>query len=495
MAGVALRPIRSLLSAVLAGGVWGAVAGWWTPRGPLTTPQALASLGTSVAIGLLVGWLSRSRWAILAAPAAFALVFELVRLRLDGPTVDSIHVSTYGLFAFATGRVFHALLSLLPMAMGAAMGAGIARLGSVSRDPLRSDSGEQHGWLHRLPGRLLTGATALALIALLIGLVVPARTEPIAGGVAELTTVTVGGRELGLMIRGQDSSSTVLLFLAGGPGGSELGAMRRHLPALEASFIVATLDQRGTGTSYSQLDPTDSYTLDGAIADVVAVTEQLRERFGRNRILLMGQSWGSLLGVLAVTQRPDLYSGFVGVGQMVDVSETDRHFYDATLDWARQDGNQSLIAELERIGPPPYDSMLDYETALSYEHQVWPYDHSRNSEGEGGFSENFLVEEYTLLDKVHLLPSFLDTFAVLYPQLQTIDFRQSVTMLEVPVYFVQGAHEAPGRAHPFDQWYSMLRAPTKDRVTFATSGHRALFEQPDEFVQYLTTTVLPDLAD
>ena len=55
--------------------------------------------------------------------------------------------------------------------------------------------------------------------------------------------------------------------------------MRRHSQALEDDFVVATLDQRGTGTSYDQLDPTDTMTLDEAVADAVAVTDYLRERF------------------------------------------------------------------------------------------------------------------------------------------------------------------------------------------------------------------------
>jgi len=293
------------------------------------------------------------------------------------------------------------------------------------------------------------------------------------------------------MVRGQNTRAPVLLFLAGGPGGSELGAMRRHLQALETHFVVATFDQRGTGKSYPELDPTDTLTLDGAVTDVLEVTSYLRDRFGQERILLVGQSWGSTLGVLAVQRNPEVFSGFVGVGQMVSQLATDRIFYRDTVAWARSRGNDTLVAELDRIGPPPYDRMLDYETALSYEHEVYPYDHTGNSEGEGGFSENFLVEEYTLLEKVHLLGAFMDTFAAMYPQLQDIDFRNSATSFQVPVFFVQGAHEASGRAHTFEQWYPTIQSPFKDRVTFGSSGHRPLFEQPDEFVAYLSQTVLP----
>ncbi len=343
---------------------------------------------------------------------------------------------------------------------------------------------------------------AFGLIAFTTALARPASTDPIVdaagrpvpGSVAELTTVEADGHELALMIRGHDVDNPVLLFLAGGPGGSEMGAMRNHLPELEESFTVVTLDQRGTGKSYVELDPTDTLTLDAAIDDVVIIADHLRDRFGQDRIYLAGQSWGSTLGVLAVQEQPDRFAAFIGVGQMVSQLATDRIFYDDTLAWAEANGDTGLLDELTAIGPPPYERMLDYETALSYEHEVYPYDHSANAEGEGGFSENFLVPEYALIDQVHLLGAFVDTFGAMYPQLQDIDFRRTATEFAVPMYFVQGANEAPGRADPFEAWYPMIDAPIKDVVVFDTSGHRPLFEQPDEFVRYMTETVLADTA-
>ena len=105
-------------------------------------------------------------------------------------------------------------------------------------------------------------------------------------------------------------------------------------------------------------------------------------------------------------------------------------------------------------------------------------------------SENLLVPEYSLIDQVHVLGAFMDTFTAVYPQLQDIDFRMSATDFEVPMFFVQGAHEAPGRAEPFNDWYPMVSAPQKDLVVLDTSGHRPLWEQPDEFVDYMVDTVL-----
>jgi len=84
-----------------------------------------------------------------------------------------------------------------------------------------------------------------------------------------------------------------------------------------------------------------------------------------------------------------------------------------------------MVEQLEASGPPPYTEMFPYETALSHEDLVYPYDHSGNSEGAGQMSENLLVGEYTLIDQLHVLGAFMDTFAALYPQLQGIDFRET----------------------------------------------------------------------
>lgn len=481
-----------VVAALALAALWGLLAAWWTPRGPLVTSEALAAMAIGLLVGAAAGLVSGSRWSMLAAPVGFVLAFEVARVGTDGPTVDAPVLSQYGLLALASGRGFHGLVGIVPMILGAALGAGTARrLDLPDRSAVSANTGVR---LRRAAAVLVSAA--LVVLAVLLARpasterIVAADGEPLEGSIAELTTVEVDGRDLGLMIRGNDVDNPVVLFLAGGPGGSERGAMRNHLEGLEESFTVATWDQRGTGTSYPALDPTDTLTLESQVDDTIAVTNHLRDRFDQDEIYLLGQSWGSTLGVLAVQQAPELYRAFIGTGQMVSQLGTDRIFYEDTLEWATETGNDGLVRELEAIGPPPYDRMLDYETALAYEHEVYPYDHSPNSEGEAGFSENLIVEEYTLTDQVHLLGAFLDTFAALYPQLQEIDFRETATEFEVPVFFVQGANEADGRAVLFDEWYPMLEAPIKDLAVLDTSGHRPLFEQPDEFVEYMTDTVL-----
>lgn len=496
-------PNRSIASAspprsqlLLAAGAltgWGLLAAWWTPRGPVTTAQALTAMAVGLLLGGVAGLVLRSRWAMLLAPVFFVIVFELARLGTVGLTAGGPHASTYGAIGLVVGRGIHGLLALTPMVLGASLGAAAARHRGSSMAQRHGPRGARSRI--RIAVTFVTAATVTLLA---VGIARPASTAaivnaggvPVEGSVAELTRVDINGHDLAMMIRGRSTTNPVLLFLAGGPGGTELGAMRHHGQDLEANFTVVTLDQRGAGRSYDQVDPASTLTLDNAVADTIAVTDYLRGRFDQDKVYLVGQSWGSILTVLAAQQRPDLFHAVVGSGQMVSPRETDRITYRDTLAWAGKTGNTALVNQLTASGPPPYSTMLDYEPALSHMSEVYPYDHRPNAEGAGEMSEGLLVGEYSLLDKAHVFAGFLDTFGILYPQLQGIDFRTDVPRLEVPVYLFQGRYETPSRAGLAKEWFTALDAPAKQLTLAATSGHRSLWEQPKQFHTFMTDTVL-----
>jgi proline iminopeptidase len=468
-----------ILGALALAVVAGLVAAWLTPRGPVTTAEAVGWLGGLLALGLAAGAVSGTRWAAPVALIGFVLAFELARLGTDGPTVDGIHPgSTYGFIALVVGRGFSYLLAVVPLLLGVLLGVDLAaRLG--------------WGGARRLgiPGWLATAGLAVAVLGLGFLLLRPASTativgpdgRPVPGSVAELTNVELGGHDQALLIRGRDADAPVFLHLAGGPGGTDLGAMRRDT-SLEDDFIVVTWDQRGTGKSYAALDPTDTLTPEQMVADTIELTEYLRGRFDEERIYLHGNSWGSLLGVLAVSARPDLYHAWIGSGQMVSPPETDRMFWEDTLTWAEANGDEELAATLRENGPPPYDDILAYEAALSHEHDWNQYP---EFDDEGEMPATLFVSENTLMDQVNGLRAFLDTFSVLYPRIQDIDLREGASRLEVPVYIVTGAHEARGRAVLADEWFDQLEAPHKERVVFEGSGHRPSFEEPGRFAQLM----------
>lgn len=461
----------------------GLLLGLAWPRGPVTTAQSLTWLAVALAAGLGCGYLLRSRWAALLAPVALALAVEVARLPARGPTVDAVRFDggLWGAVALVAGRGFDALVTALPLVVGALWGAALARRSAGAR-PRR---GVAHG------ARLTALVAASAVVVLLAAaLARPASTEPIvgpdgeplAGSIAEVTHIPVRGHSLGLMLRGRDADAPVLLFLEGGPGGTALGAMRYAGAGLEERFVVATWDQRGTGSSVAALEPLTTLTVANAVADTIAVTEHLRERFDEERIYLMGSSWGSTLGVLAVQARPDLYHAYLGTGQMVDQQETDRLMYAETLAYAEREGDAAFAARLRAIGPPPYTDMLRYPLAITSNPDWDAFTRGPDHDPRSSYPASLLVAEYTLTQQVRGMGALIDTFAAMYPQLQDVDFRRDVPRLEVPVYVVEGAYEAPGRRVLVDEWLTTLEAPTVRLVELPHSGHTPHLHEPGAFL-------------
>ena len=491
-------PVGSTLvrraGAVVAPAVAGLALGLTLPRGAMTTWQSLGALALAVVTGLVAGWLLRSRWAAVLAPVVLAVVFEITRLGADGPTVDAIRLSTvYAIAVFIAGRGFDALLVLLPLVVGAFWGAALTRPRHLTSPGLTSRRARA-GLVVRRTG--LGVATAVVAV-LALGIVRPAGTEPIvdasgepvAGSVAELVTLQVGDTDQTMMIRGRDADAPVLLFLEGGPGGTAIGALRYAGGALEEQFVVATWDQRGTGKSASAREPVEDFTIDRAVADTIEVTEYLVDRFDEEGVYVVGSSWGTTLGVLAVQQRPDLFHAYVGAGQMVDQFDTDLLMYAESLDYARRARDTDFEDQLLAIGPPPYSDPLNYPIALSSNPEWQDFTPGEDHEWRASYPLSLFVAEYTLTEQVRSAAALMDTFAVLYPQLEDVDFRRTVPRLEVPVYVVEGEHEATGRSTLAVEWFEMLSAPSKELVVFEHGGHTPHLDDPGSFADLMAGVV------
>jgi pimeloyl-ACP methyl ester carboxylesterase len=471
----------------------GLLTSFLAPRGPTTAANALFVMAIALVLGITGGALVRSRWSVVVLFVVYFLGIEAGRLDVVGPSLDLRLDNPYGIIALVLTRGVHGLLVLPPLAFGVLAGLAAAR---------------RLGWSPRATGRRLPiGSALIGLLAAGLAVLVawPASTPPVIGpdgqpaqrGIAEMATVRLGGADQTVMIRAADPDKPVLLYLSGGPGQSDLAYARVLLEPLTPDFVVAVWDQRGSGKSYGALDPTSSLTLQHAVADTVELSEYLRTRFGEQKIYLLGESWGTTLGVLAVQDRPDLFHAYIGSGQMVSQRETDRRIWRDLLAYADRTGNGDLYDQILTLGEPPYrDTPWANSVVMGYypliETEYAPpaaYVDRGNASGVGPYG--VLASEYSFIEKVNVIRGLVDMFSLMYPQLQGIDFRTDVTALEVPVYFLDGAHELAGRRDLAHEWFAGLTAPHKERITYADAGHSVVFEEADAFHRLMTDSIVP----
>ena len=272
--------------------------------------------------------------------------------------------------------------------------------------------------------------------------IVDANGQPLPGSIATLEKVNLNGSEQWVSIRGKDVTKPALLFLAGGPGGSQLVAARRALAGLEDHFVVVNWEQPGAGKSFDAVDRS-TLTPERYISDTRELILYLQQRFGQEKVYLLGESWGSALGIMAVQRYPELFHAFIGTGQMVAFLENDLICYDFALRLAQERGDTQKVEQLKRQGPPPYyDSDVALKTA-TYLMDTFAYMNANPAIADNGFNtfQDLAGSEYGLYDKVNWFRGVLDTFGVVYPQLWDVDFREQAPRLEVPVYFLIGRHD------------------------------------------------------
>ncbi|KAA3664361.1 MAG: alpha/beta hydrolase [Chloroflexi bacterium] len=315
--------------------------------------------------------------------------------------------------------------------------------------------------------------------------------QPLPGSVAELIEVEVNGRNQWISVRGHDVNKPVLLFLAGGPGGSQLATVRRTLNGLEEHFVVVNWEQPGAGKSFNVADR-KSLTPESYIQDGVQLVGYLQNRFGEEKVYVMGESWGSALGIMLVQRYPEMFHAFIGTGQMVAFLENDLLCYDFALNWAQERGDLQKVERLRQQGPPPYYGEGIAMKQAAYLMDTFNYMSQDPNIPNGGFNTfgDLASVEYGLMDKVNWARGPLDTLGVVYPHLWEVDFRQQVTKLDVPVYFLIGRHDVNAPVHLTEEYYDLLDAPQKALIWFEQSGHTPWVEESEKVVDVMANRVL-----
>ncbi len=377
------------------------------------------------------------------------------------------------------------------------------------------NSGRARGTAARQAGRVLILACA-AVLALGLGgwavlrswspgvpnPVLGSDGRPVPGSISEKIFVDIGGVRQGMFIRSADPANPVLLFLHGGPGMPQYFLEELTPTGLESRFTVCWWEQRGAGLSYSPgMDPA-TLTVDRLVADALEVTDYLRSRFGKDKIYLLGHSWGSFLGIQAAARAPEKFLAYVGVGQVADQTESEKQAYAYMLDRYMEEGNEKKLRKLWKYpvleaGP---DVLLAYAGSLLRDESMHELGigttHTMKSVITGVFLPVWRSRAYTLREKANIwkAKAFLARSTDLRARLLTARPEEEIRALDIPAYFLSGRHDLTASYDLSKRYLGELAAPVKGFYTFEDSAHSPMFEEPERFLRILTEDVLAGTA-
>jgi pimeloyl-ACP methyl ester carboxylesterase len=315
-------------------------------------------------------------------------------------------------------------------------------------------------------------------------------------GVEELLPLQVNGTTQWLSIRGRDRRNPILLFLHGGPGSPTMPVAYTFQSPWEDYFTAVQWDQRGAGKTYAANDPTaiaSTMTIEQMTSDAEVVVRYLQKQFGKQKIFLLGHSWGSVLGVSLAQRHPDWFYAYLGVGQMVNMQRNEEEGYKFALEQARAHHNSEAVQELSALAPYPggpgqltFDKIgaqrkwLMYYGGLIYGRTDFSYDgNARLLSPDYTQKDLDLVDEGSLFSVTHLLGP-----------LAAVNL-DSITNFKCPIFLFEGRHDYDVSHELAAAWFSHLDAPSKKLVWFDNSAHMVMQEEPGRFLYHLITDLYP----
>jgi pimeloyl-ACP methyl ester carboxylesterase len=161
--------------------------------------------------------------------------------------------------------------------------------------------------------------------------------------------VPIGGIDQWVAIRGRDRSRPAILFLHGGP----CDAQSPHLSAFapwEERYVVAQWDQRGSGKTFEKDGTsTPNMTVEQITQDAVEVAQYVIRQLRTRKLILVGHSWGALLGLHVIRSRPELFYAFVGTGQPVSGSGIIERLRTSAISRAQAAGDVEAVEQLKTL--------------------------------------------------------------------------------------------------------------------------------------------------
>lgn len=300
--------------------------------------------------------------------------------------------------------------------------------------------------------------------------------------------IEIGGIEQWIQYGGAPEAP-ILLYLHGGPGGTSVPAAEAWRP-WEEHFTVVHWDQRGAGRTFARNGEAGCgrLTIDRMVTDGLEVVDFLRATLGKRQLVIVGHSWGSVLGTYMLKQRPEFFAAYVGTGQLVNKQRNEECNYRRQMAQAEKSANAEALAALRAIGPPPFPN----RDALKVLRQ-WA-DVLAGGDGDSPQPRPTpIAPDYSRDEIPALMQGAEYSRRELYEEIETVDLPSLGLTFTIPFFIFHGTCDQATPVELAEEYFAAVAAPHKEFVRFDGCHHFLVMNRPREFLRELAARVIPRL--
>lgn len=297
-----------------------------------------------------------------------------------------------------------------------------------------------------------------------------------------LEEVTLGNMPQWIQIRGNDTANPILLWLHGGPGSAQM-PVSKYNRNLEQDFIVVHWDQRGAGKSNPADFNVQTMTFEQYVQDAHELTQFLEDKFNKDKIFLLGHSWGTIIGITLSQAYPEDYYAYIGVSQVVDNQRAQQIAYDWLHSKIQTSSSVKDKKKLLQFGEAPYS---DHEKYVRFNHMIDLYGGGMDVSMFRLVMAALPAREYRLSEFVQWLNGANRGSGPMWTSYISWNAFDKVLQVNIPVYFFAGENDFNTPLLLVQQYMQTLVAPNgKTLVVFKESAHTPFLKQTDVFREEL----------
>lgn len=313
-------------------------------------------------------------------------------------------------------------------------------------------------------------------------------------GIQENIYITIGGIEQYVQIRDENRNNPIILWLHGGPGFPLTYLTYYYQAALEKDYTVVCWEQRGCGRTFYRNEENGNLTIEQLLVDTDNVIDYLRERFGQEKIIIIGQSWGTVLGMDYINIHPEKVAAYIGVGQVTDFSQGKIYAADNAVQMAVANGNNEDVEFLERcIKKLSKTESVEKLDVKSLEEMIITSTKYLKCNGEmSGIEQIFAaitspemswndVKWFLFAsDTQNIVASQNNLVNYMYFQFDVMDLSKKY---DIPICFIQGDNDWITPTDMVTDYYSCISAKKKEMFTIDNAGHTPFLDNSEQFCE------------
>jgi pimeloyl-ACP methyl ester carboxylesterase len=287
------------------------------------------------------------------------------------------------------------------------------------------------------------------------------------GAINVSEAIEIGGIQQWISLKGDQENGPVILFLHGGPGSSAMAHADAYTRELQKHFVVVQWDQRETGKTKGLNSTPVPLTVALMENDTFEMIRYLCERFSKDKIYIVGHSWGGFLGWMAAAKHPELIAGYFAINPMVHQVESEQESLNVMKAKAKKENNQPAIDELAQVQVPFQNG------EQLYFHRKW----LANLMGTKPVSRSFVE-------------AWAKTWLAVFNTAADVDFRIEAPEIKCPVYFFLGDHDYQTYYRIAEDYFKKLKAVKKELIWFTGSDHLIPQTEPGKMQELIIRTIL-----